>query len=81
MLKDKDSALEDFRNMIKEAWTYKRMSIQEHAWLDMTFDDLKRPDGLHGSYEERWNQLLNIYSAFLNALGYLDNPMYWREKI
>lgn len=78
MLKDKDSAIEDFRKMIKDSWTYKRLSFHELAWLDMTFDDLKQR--LHGDYTERWHQLNNIYSAFLNALGYLDNPMYWREK-
>lgn len=75
---DKNLAIEDFRKMIKNSWTYKRLSTQESIRLEQTFDDLKCR--MHGDYKERWDQLNNIYSAFLNALGYLENPIYWREE-
>ena len=79
MKRIKENALNDFYEMIKNSWTYERMTELEKRRLSAAlFLDMRTEKALKGSYSQRWEILQAIYATFLNAIGYTDFG--WREE-
>ena len=78
-MKNKEQAIEDFIQMIKESWTYQRLTKKEqdnfisHLYWERTSKIIK------GSYLERYNLLNDLYWFYLLGIGYTDFT--WREKV
>lgn len=73
-MKKYSSAVEDyFQNIIKNSWTWDRLTLDEqNRFINMNvFDEIK------GNDQTRIKWLNTIYSSFLTALGY--KPIGWRE--
>lgn len=80
MRKNKENALNDFYKMIKNSWTYAKMTEKEQEKLSATlFLNVPVENALKGTYEQRWAILQAIYAAFLNGIGY--NDFSWREEV
>ena len=73
--KDKYTASNDFVKMIVDSWTYARLTNTER---DSLIEAINRAH-LIGTWKQRWEQLNDIYFAFLSALGYDKDPVGWRE--
>lgn len=79
MRKNKENALNDFYEMIKNSWTYERMTEKEKERLSaVLFLDVRIEKALKGTYSQRWEMLQAIYATFLSAIGYTDFS--WREE-
>ena len=79
--RDKEQAFPDFLQMIRASWTYEKMTEDEQRRIEHELKETAYPffDGrIRGSYENRFRELNNIYSAFLAGLGY-SGP-HWRES-
>lgn len=77
-MENKENALNNFLTMIYHSWTYDRMTEEEKEnFKKLVFDDVRVQDALKGSYNQRWQFLQAIYSAYLKGLGYTD--FNWRE--
>lgn len=77
MNKNKELVLSDFINMIKNSWTYAKMTYEERIKLLDMLDSNRTKDALKGTYNNRWSVLQAIYGAYLIGIGY-DN-FNWRE--
>lgn len=77
MKKNKELVLSDFIGMIKESWTYNKMTYEEKERLLDMLDSNRTKDALKGTYDNRWCVLQAIYGAYLIGIGY-DN-FNWRE--
>ena len=77
-MKNKEDAVKDFANMIRNSWTYGRMTKEEQAKvIDLLFWDTPCVKAIKGSYLDRWRTCQAIYSAYLSGIGY--TPYGWRE--
>lgn len=72
-MREKENALQEYFNMIKESWTFNRMTEKEK---ERTFDALRFAK-LKGTFLQRWEQLQAVYYGFLLGLGYSGAG--WRE--
>lgn len=78
MEKNKDNILYDFNDMIKNSWTYNKMTEDEqNAWFEKVINTERTQNSLKGTYNQRWNILQALYGAYLIGIGY-DN-FSWRE--
>ena len=77
MNKPKEQAVAAYVKMIRNSWTYARMTEAEQGRLADLFRDLIQRDAIKGGFESRWNQLQTIYAAFLAGIGY--NGFNWRD--
>lgn len=77
-MRNKDTVLIDFKDMIFKSWTYARLTQKEKEQLDKTFNDVPTKEALKGSYIQRWHILQAIYTSYLNALGY--DPINWENR-
>ena len=73
----KENAIQEYKKIIRQSWTYLRMTQDEQERLDELLDSVRTYDAVKGSYKTRWAIIGGIYNAFLVGLGY-DGP-YWRE--
>lgn len=73
-MKNKENALNDFMEMIRKSWTYNRLTPEEIKRLE---SDVLRDMPLFGNYKQRFEQLNNVYYAFIVGLDY--NPLTWRK--
>lgn len=71
----KEHAIKDFKSMIQKSWTYERFTQREQENFNSMIIEIE--NRLIGTYKQRWDQLNNIYTAFLSALDY--KGMEWRE--
>ena len=74
MNKPKEQAQADYITMIRNSWTFQRMTQKEQ---EKAIKALHCPDMLQGSYKQRWYTLEAVYRAFLLGIGYAG--AYWRE--
>ena len=72
-MKDKETALNEYMEMIKKSWTYARLTDEERERM---FEALRRTK-LFGKFDQRCEQLHSVYYAFLLGVGY--KPIDWRE--
>ncbi len=73
--KSKEHAYSDFIEVIMHSWTWERMTAQER---DTFIDRVLEYSKVTGSYNSRYNQYQNLYSAYLFGLGYSGGE--WREN-
>ena len=79
-MKDKENAFGEFIDMIKKSWTYDRMTETEKAHCIDALHQAAIYDKIdRGSYLQRWQNFNAVYTGFLWALGYSENPVTWRE--
>lgn len=76
-MKPKEQAIKDFKDMIQKSWTYEKFTQREQENYNNLLDCIENENRLIGNYKQRWDQLNNIYTAFLSALDY--KPFGWRE--
>ena len=74
----KENALNDFIRMIKDSWTYEKMTKEERKRLLELLSHPRTNEILKGNYKQRYENLNAIYYAYLVGLGY-DN-FNWRES-
>lgn len=78
MEKVKENAVLDFEKMIRNSWTYARMTYNEQITFINILHTSRTENVLKGTYNQRWEVLQAIYSAYLAGLGY--NGPTWRES-
>ena len=77
--KDKKFACRDFAKMIKQSWTFQKLTSEEKArCLDAIYYFPDEQNALCGTYKQRWMQLHMVYNAFLAGVGYTGFD--WREN-
>ena len=72
---NKELAYDIFIENIMRSWTWERMSGDER---DTFMDRVIKHSQVTGSYNARYRQYLNLYSAYLFGLGY--DGMNWRKN-
>ena len=79
MSEEKEKTLIQFRDMIKNSWTYDRMTQEEKDNIMdvLSYNNIQTIEALKGTKKQCWAILQAIYSSFLAALNY--NSMGWRE--
>lgn len=76
---DKENVKEKFFEMIKNSWTYQKLTFKEREnYIDLLYS-AQVENCLKGTYKQRWNILQAIYHAFLMGLDY--KPIGWREEL
>lgn len=77
-MKDKNKALDDYKEIIHQSWTYRKLTTEEKERLETTLNHESIKECLKGDYYQRIDILRTIYTAFLNGVGY--DGFNWREK-
>lgn len=75
---NKENVKENFMEMIKESWTYAKLTETEKKHIQETIYSAITESALKGTYKQRYEILQAIYSSFLSALDY--QPIGWREN-
>ena len=74
----KENVLNDFIVIIKNSWTYEKLTKKEKENLQDIFYSIRTENALKGTYKQRRAVLDAIYFAFLKGLNY--EPIGWREN-
>lgn len=78
MAKVKETAKQDYIEMIKQSWTWDRLTEKErNQFLELLEHPCTRVV-VKGNYEQRWEACEALYHTFLEGLGY--DPLEWRES-
>lgn len=78
MEKVKENALNDFMNMIRQSWTWARLTDEERGkFIDYTHG-CRGSAVIRGTYKQRWDAMNALYGMFLEGLGYRWSG--WREE-
>lgn len=75
----KENALVLHLAMTCRSWTFARMTAKEQENCINSFLWAYHHDGIKGNFNARWATMQAIYTAFLSALGYDDDPGDWRR--
>lgn len=75
MNKPKEQAQADYIVIIRNSWTFQRMTQKER---ETAIQALLCGDMLQGSYKQRYSALNAVYRAFLLGIGY--DGAQWRES-
>lgn len=75
---EKEKALYNFANMIRQSWTYGKMTREEKDNWEKVLNDIRTITCLKGNYNTRWNILQALYMSYLIGIGY--NSFNWRES-
>ena len=78
-MKNKENATRDYLELIKDSWTFDRLTSGEISQLYKSIQWAESQGIIKGTYRQRWDILQAIYRAFLNALDY--HPTQWREPL
>ena len=78
--KTKDNAFLQFIEMITASWTYELLTEKEQKHLLDTFEQENITGNIKGDFNQRWNTMQAMYSCFLSALNYTDDPVKWRQN-
>lgn len=73
----KENVKKEFLEMIKNSWTFNKMTAEEKTKLFETMENVTTAEAVKGNYRTRWTILQSIYSSFLIGLGY--NGFNWRS--
>lgn len=76
---EKDNALKDYLEEIKQSWTWARLNEEEKKVFEKRINSERFISSIKGNYNARWNIISNYYFMFLLGLGF-DNPIGWREE-
>lgn len=77
MTQSKENAIPMFLEMIKESWTYARLTEEERQRFLDTVEWAYGQGYIKGDFQTRYGIMQCIYDAFLAALDY--KPTGWRE--
>ena len=77
-MKDKEQAFADFCEMIRNSWTFEKMTLMEQANCYEALQFAHDQHILKGSYNVRWMILHAVYHSFLCGLGYTGGAS-WRD--
>lgn len=78
-MNNKENVIYEFNNMIKNSWTYEKMTTKEKlVWNNDVLGSVRTNNALKGNYNQRWNILQAIYGAYLYGIGYDD--FNWRDE-
>lgn len=75
--RSKESAFSEYITVIKQSWTWDRLTEQERERCMNAMNWVRDQNILRGNFEARWDILQAVYSAFLDGVGY--KPIGWRE--
>lgn len=75
---NKENAMVEFENTIKNAWTYKRLTEKEQNAFWEEVGIFNRNGHVSGSFDQRWKTLMAMYGCFLVGVGY-DHKPNWRD--
>lgn len=78
MNKDKDKVIEDFSKMIKDSWTWARLTKEEKDIFMEHISWERTKNILKGTYNQRYEILNELYFFYLLGIGYI--PIGWREN-
>lgn len=73
----KENVFVDFYDMIRNSWTFQRLTEKEQNKITYIIFDKRTSEDIKGTYKQRWGALNALYYAFLMALDYDNNPE-WR---
>ena len=76
--KTKENAIILFNDMIKNSWTYGKMTQEEKEKWHEILGHVESTKDLQGGFYTRWKTLNLIYHAYLQGIGYTD--FNWREN-
>lgn len=68
----------DYIEMIKNSWTYERLTSEERKRLIDLFNHVSVLNSLKYTKDHKWDVLHDVYYSFLIALEY--TPIGWREE-
>lgn len=74
----KEDALGHYINIVKESWTYEKLTDAEKEKIMEILTSIRTQNALKGDYKQRINVLNAIYGAFLAGLNY--RAIGWREE-
>lgn len=74
----KENALVLHLAMTCRSWTFARMTHKEQENCIKSFLWAYHHGIIKGDFNTRWGTMQAIYTTFLSALGYDDDPMDWR---
>lgn len=77
MEKVKENVFKDHYEMVKNSWTYAKLTSEEKERLNLLVYDKCVRKSIKGTYKQRWETLNMLYSAFLKGVGYTGGN--WRE--
>ena len=77
MTNDKSEAMRDFMTVIRQSWTWAKMTGEEQARCCEVIQ-FCHDTSLIGTYSQRFAQLHSVYNAYLIGIGYTDGN--WREN-
>lgn len=84
MTKTKEDATKDFLEMIKNSWTWNRLTEKEKeqfmkAWETVTVCWTGNGESaVKGTYRDRWRVCNALYHMFLTGVGYDTNDPRWK---
>lgn len=70
--------IEEYKNMIKNAWTFQRLTEDERTRFLNLLSHPCTTNALKYSHNHKWDILNAMYHAYLEALEY--QPIGWREE-
>lgn len=73
----KENVFKDHYEMIKNSWTYAKLTNEEKERLNLLVYDNCVRKSIKGTYNQRYEMLNILYRAFLLGVGYNDGN--WRE--
>lgn len=74
---EKDNTLDLYIDMIKNSWTYDRMTNKEKSNIIDIFYSAQTLNTLKYTKNHKWEILQAIYNSYLIGIGYTDYK--WRE--
>lgn len=77
MNKDRNNALQDYKKIFSDSWTYDRMTGNERGQLMEALNQADKMGAIKGTYHQRAAVLNALYYTFLTAIGYTGNG--WRD--
>ncbi len=76
---EKEKTTEKFLEMIKNSWTFEKMTKEEQKrCINLILDDTRVIEAVKGTAKQRWAILNSCYASYLIGLGYTG--FNWRDK-
>ena len=76
-MKDKNLAKQEYLEMIKQSWTWAKLTEQEKEKFSELLEHPCSAVVIRGNYDQRWEACEALYHTYLEGLGY--KPLEWRE--
>ena len=73
----KENAVSDYMKMIKESWTWEKLTEEEKTNFEKSVLWSLEQKIIVGNYKQRYMILHALYHTFLNGVGYTNEK--WRD--